>query len=145
MMNLINKIKELSSLSYSQLAECIGYSSPQRVYDIARGMRDPRGPAVNAINYFSQAFLDEKMKSIVPRFIIADNETGGPEIIMSLQYPRFLGFIVEEDLEIDGDEVTTTSGEKIVVGIWIDNPLDKSESVLKDAAQFVNRYTQQSS
>lgn len=98
----LKQIKEVSKLSWRELAVSLGYANASKTQDIASGKREMRGPSSVAFRYFSQGFNSPE----IPKFI-----KDGAWIIHT-KNPRFIA--KQDDFE------------GYIVKQWIDEPLGRN-------------------
>ncbi len=120
----------------------MGYTSEQKISDISKGAKGMSLPAQVALEYFSQGFLSPEQESIIPEFVIGENNHEGSQMLIRLKHPRFVGLITSKGSgkHNKNDLIKVGKNEALSILYWIDKPLGLSSSILGKASDFIHNY-----
>lgn len=136
-------------VSQTDLGRALGLAEVNSRRTVARWEEGrPSGPAAIAMTYLAQGCLDEVMRQIVPEYVEATalpDGQAGPELVIRLWWPRFVGAVLSAEVEPPGDDWAWIEPgvERLAVAMWIDDPTlfgaDAEALVRRGAALFQER------
>lgn len=154
MINDKDKLKELRiemGLSHNDLATLLGLSDDRTIRSWEEGKEPIPGPAGVALEYIAQGFLDKTEKAVFPEFIISEskcyNDKLSYELIVRLWYPRFIGFLSDENfadnLDSSVPKIHVAGNEYLIVPLLIDPVLNHQQidEVLNRTRDYISTYT----
>lgn len=148
----IREIRAALGLTQTELAHALGFEGLNARSTINRAEHDKvslSGSASLALTYLAQGALDETMASVIPEWVMGGAHDGaGPELLIHLRRPRFIGLVTDGAITPDLDQIAGPTGEVITVAMWIDDPTARPgfdvPALLRRASAALEVYTQDS-